>query len=169
MKKIDRYSSFIDEAITKRAGQFPLTRHRTQAQLWEESKMIPGARSHMGAEGIAQFMPATWREWAPRVGFPDAPATDPRAACHASVAYMADLYEQWWWPRPEADRWALALASYNAGLDNLLAAQRLSGGASSYADIIQSLERVTGAHASETKTYVRRIFRYWSCLVIGEF
>lgn len=130
--------------------------------------MKPTARSHMGAEGVAQFMPNTWEEWAPKAGFPNASVTDPEASIHAAVIYMDNLYGQWSWPRPEADRWALALASYNAGLGNILEAQRLSGNSSAYRDIINHLPTVTGHNAEETRTYVKRIFKYWTALVVGD-
>jgi len=39
-----------------------------KALLWQESRFNAQAVSPVGAQGIAQFMPATWAEWAPKAG-----------------------------------------------------------------------------------------------------
>jgi membrane-bound lytic murein transglycosylase F len=77
------------------------------------------------------------------------------------------LRREWRAPRADADRHDLAMASYNAGLGNLLKAQRACGGAASYRAIMACLPRVTGRHAEETQTYVARI-HHWFQLMEAE-
>jgi len=72
------------------------------AQLYAESGFDPNARSPVGAQGIAQFMPAT----AASYGL-DNPY-DPAAAIDAQGHLMSDLLKQFGSP-------SLALAAYNAG------------------------------------------------------
>ncbi|WP_083977521.1 C40 family peptidase [Kitasatospora azatica] len=89
------------------------------AQLYQESGFNPLARSGVGAEGIAQFMPATWTEsgvdgngdgkkdpWDPADAIPSAALYD-CAMARATVGVPGD-------------RQANLLAAYNAGSDWVL-------------------------------------------------
>jgi membrane-bound lytic murein transglycosylase F len=111
----------------------------------------------VGAAGVAQFMPATWREVCAQLGYGQVSPHVARYAIEAGAYYMARLHRAWSSPRPEHDRWDLARASYNAGLGNILKAQRRAGGALRYPAIIAALPDVTGHHSRETITYVERI------------
>ena len=70
--------------------------------IWKESRFDPRALSPVGAQGIAQFMPATARlrglanPW------------DPRQAIPASASFLADL-------KARLGNFGLAAAGYNAG------------------------------------------------------
>lgn len=133
-----------------------------KAQLCAESRLDPKSTSPAGAMGIAQFMPATWAQLAKeRVIPPNASAYSPAPAIHACAFYMARLAKKWTAEREETDRYLLALASYNAGFGNILAAQKKAGGAADYYSIIMQLHHITGRHAQETLNYVPRIFRIW--------
>ncbi|MCK9504683.1 MAG: transglycosylase SLT domain-containing protein [Porticoccaceae bacterium] len=137
-----------------------------KAQLMQESQLNPKAVSPVGAQGIAQFMPATWSEMkktlARDLGIIDADPFNVEHAIPACAIYMRQRYETWTAPRPELDRYCLALASYNAGTGNILKAQKLAGGANDYVSIIAKLHLVTGIdNSNETKNYVVRIFNYW--------
>lgn len=79
----------------------------------------------------------------------------------AAAVYMAQLHGQWSSPRPPMDRYMLALASYNAGLGNILSAQKECGGALLYREIIDCLPRVTGRHSAETIDYTNKIVGVW--------
>ena len=70
--------------------------------IWQESRFNPNARSHKGAEGIAQFMPGTarWRGLAN--------AYEPFQALRESARWLAELREQF-------GNLGLAAAAYNAG------------------------------------------------------
>ncbi|HWK55363.1 MAG TPA: transglycosylase SLT domain-containing protein [Hyphomicrobiales bacterium] len=138
-----------------------------KAQLYAESRLIPRAASPAGAQGIAQFMPATWAEIAPQLGFGERTPWEPEAAIPCAAFYMARLWREWTAPRPVIDRYLLALASYNAGLGSVLKAQETRGNPALYADIIKGLPTVTGARATETITYVRRIMQFYAEQVLG--
>ena len=130
-----------------------------KAQLMAESNLDPLAVSPVGAVGVAQFMPDTWQDVIKELDFPsDSKATNPALAIPAAAYYMAKQLKGWTSPRPEIDRYCLALASYNAGFGNILDAQKFSNGALSYAAIIYHLKSVTGGHSLETTDYVKRIY-----------
>jgi membrane-bound lytic murein transglycosylase MltF len=137
-----------------------------KAQLYQESKLDPHAISPVGACGLAQFMPGTWREYLQKCHYPPGiKPTDPYVSVHLCAWYMQDLLSKWVAPRPLEDKYSLALASYNAGMGNILKAQRFSGNASLYNEIIVHLNGVTGNdNASETKNYVRKIWMYYEIL-----
>lgn len=70
--------------------------------IWRESRFDPAAISPKGAQGVAQFIPATAR----RRGLDD--PFNPAAALKASAAFLADL-------RAEFGSLGAAAAAYNAG------------------------------------------------------
>ena len=131
-----------------------------KAQMWAESDFRPDAVSQVGAEGLAQFMPATWREASEKLNL-SAPATDPSAAIKAQAWYMESLAAKWSSPRPEPCRLRLACASYNAGFGSILKAQRVALMRPCWTDIGPALPSVTGKHAKETRGYVDRIDRQY--------
>lgn len=138
-----------------------------KAQLYQESLLNPTAESHVGASGIAQFMPATWKEVKGQLGFAhSASAKNPKLAIKAGAYYMAKLRRFWKAKRPEFHRHSLAMASYNAGTGNILKAQRICGDARMYNEIVVCLPKVTGRHSEETITYVNRIWRYWRRMMV---
>lgn len=139
-----------------------------KAQCYQESLLDPLAQSHVGAQGLCQFMPGTWRDVSKRLDFPDGTsAFAPELSIEAAAFYMSSLRVQWFAPRPDADRHSLALASYNAGLGHLVHAQRKCAGEPLYADIIECLPDVTGRHSDETIKYVKRIWGFWRDMVVG--
>jgi len=143
-----------------------------KAQLFQESRLDPNARSPAGAIGIAQFMPRTWDNdiltSCPGIP-PHATPWDPEFAIPAAAWYMSRLRSWWKTDRPEDDRRRLAQASYNCGFGNLCKAQQFAGGAREYRLIIAHLHEVTGAaNATETRTYVEHIQRYYDELVAAD-
>jgi soluble lytic murein transglycosylase-like protein len=129
--------------------------------------MNPMAVSPAGALGLAQFMPGTWREVKMKIGMVNVSPFDAEASIQAGAFYMNYLRDQWYWRRPEADRHALALASYNAGLGSLLLAQKKANNATDYKPIVACLSDITGSKAKETKVYVRRIWGYFIDQILG--
>ena len=138
-----------------------------KAQLIAESNLNTEVVSPAGAQGIAQFMPATWKEISAEMGYgKNSTPLDPELAIPACAYYMRKLWDQWTWKRPAADRYALALASYNAGFGNIIKAQKAASNTTDYATIIAALQHITGSHANETKAYVRSIYGYWMGMIL---
>lgn len=133
-----------------------------KAQLVAESNLNPNAVSPVGAMGLGQFMPATWNEVSRELGFGEASAFAPALNIQAHAYYMRNLRSQFKRERPEWDRHSLALASYNAGLGNVLKAQQKGGNSLLYKPMAEALHLVTGHHSKETTTYVDRIWSYVS-------
>jgi len=161
----DRYTDPIRDAAETYLPEVDWRLYR--AQLCAESRLDPKAESSVGAKGIAQFMPATWDWIAPAVNAGAASPYQVRPAAQAGAYYMAQLRRRWSSPRPEMDRHNLAMASYNAGFGNLLKAQRKADMAVLYKPIAQKLHLVTGKHAEETRTYIRRILRFYAWMLTG--
>lgn len=164
-----RFSRKYDEPIERAAKRWlPAVPWRLwKAQLYQESRLDPNARSPVGAEGIAQFMPYTWAEISRQMGLGAVPATSAAHAIDAGAFYMANLRAGWKAPRPEADRHNLAMASYNAGMGNILRSQKACGDPPGYEAIMACLHMVTGQHAAETRGYAPSI-RRWHQLMEAE-
>lgn len=96
------------------------------AQIHQESAWRINARSRVGAEGLAQFMPAT-AQWISEV----VPALAAREPFNPSWALRALVtYDVWLYQRIRAanacERWAMALSSYNGGLGWIYRDQKLA-------------------------------------------
>lgn len=120
------------------------------AQVRQESGFKPNAVSPVGARGIAQFMPATWSQWAQGQD-----PFDPEAGILAQHRYMAYL-------EGRTQDWAAALGAYNAGLGTVRKAQRLADqlGLQGQRAWIQAQYAMPGrkkAHSDETAGYIQRI------------
>lgn len=97
------------------------------AQVHQESYWRVDAKSTMGAEGLAQFMPAT-SDWFAGL-YPDyLGERQPYSPGWALQALV--LYDRWLYRRLEAtrpcERWAMTLAAYNGGLGWVYRDQRLA-------------------------------------------
>ena len=89
-------------ALSRAAQRWSVAATLLAAQLYKESNFNPFARSRAGAQGIAQFMPATARAYGLDNPF------DAERAIDAQAHLMRDLLRQFGDVR-------LALAAYNAG------------------------------------------------------
>ncbi len=97
--------------------------------IWQESRFDPTARSPAGAEGVAQFMPATAAER----GLSD--PFEPARALDESAAYLKDL-------RQRFGNLGLAAAAYNAGPGRL--GRWIAGAAALPQETIDYVVTVTG-------------------------
>lgn len=139
--------------------------HYFIAQAVQESRFNPNAKSPVGALGIAQFMPNTAKEVGQELkghqlfknGFN--PTNDIQSV-YAQVYYMNKLFRSWKVERTSLEKFELALASYNAGLGNILKAQKLSGNQRKWNEIKKYLSNVTGRNSLETINYVDYIKTY---------
>jgi soluble lytic murein transglycosylase-like protein len=92
----------FQEPIARAAQRWNVGAALLAAQIYAESGFNPFARSPAGAQGIAQFMPGTARQY----GLRD--PLDPDAAIDAQAHLMRDLLRRF-------GAVPLALAAYNAG------------------------------------------------------
>jgi len=161
--------TIYDTMFKEACGEYlPITDWRLlKAQGYQESRLDPNAVSPAGAVGIMQFMPNTWDEQIKKSDYENEERTDPEASIYTGACYMRWLYDEWSSPRPEMDRYCLALASYNAGIGNILEAQRCSGNSFSYSGIMKFLPEVTGEHSRETIWYVKHILKFYTEMVTG--
>jgi soluble lytic murein transglycosylase-like protein len=131
-----------------------------KAQLIAESRLNTNATSPVGAMGLGQFMPDTWSQMTKELKLGNVSAYASSYNLQAHAYYMRQLRAQFKRERPEWDRHSLALASYNAGLGNILKAQQKGGNSLLYAPMAKALPQVTGHHSKETTDYVQRIWEY---------
>ena len=90
------------------------------AQMYQESRFDPKAKSWAGAQGLMQVMPATGRQ----LGLKD--PWDPEQNVRIGVGYLKYLIERFDQGLPMRQRIRFALASYNAGLGHVRDARRLA-------------------------------------------
>lgn len=96
-------------------------------QVHQESAWRVDAVSRVGAQGMAQFMPATARWWCElhRMSAAECQPTNPKWALRALAAY-----DKWLWDRiaagDDCQRMAMTLAAYNGGLGWIHRDQRLA-------------------------------------------
>ena len=131
-----------------------------KAQLFAESRLDPNAVSHADAHGIGQFLPSTWAEEERLLGV-KGNIYDAHYGIIFAAHYTERLARQWSYNRPELCRLELMAASYNAGLGNVLKAQRKADGAPCWDRIGGQMVNVTGRHSKETLGYVARIKRWF--------
>ena len=131
------------------------------AQVHQESAWRPDAVSHVGAQGMAQFMPATTRWIATQA--PELAAQQPFSpawALRALVTYDRWLYERTPAHYPPRDRMWVALRAYNGGLGHWQAEARTLGvrlPTRVQVDAACGLARRAPVHCAENLGYPQRI------------
>ena len=130
------------------------------AQGYQESQLNQSAKSHVGAIGIMQVMPATGAEL--KVG-------DIRVAennVHAGAKYMDILMTKYFTDAKfsELNRSLFAFASYNAGPGNISRMRKEAVKRGLDPDVwFNNVEIVTAEKIGmETTTYVRNIYKYYA-------
>jgi membrane-bound lytic murein transglycosylase F len=118
-KRAGRISPF-DESLRKYARIYGFDWRLIAAQMHQESRFDPDARSFAGALGLMQVMPRTARE----VGIEN--LNDPDAGIHAGVRYLAGLRDRLGDDVPDDQRTWFALASYNVGFGHVRDARSLA-------------------------------------------
>jgi membrane-bound lytic murein transglycosylase MltF len=129
------------------------------AQGFQESQLDQNARSHVGAIGIMQIMPATGAEL--KVG--DIRIAEPNV--HAGAKYMDWLMTKYLPDShfDETDRTLFAFACYNAGPGNIARMRKEAVKRGLDPDRwFNNVELVTAEKiGTETTTYVRNIYKYY--------
>ncbi|HSC62453.1 MAG TPA: transglycosylase SLT domain-containing protein [Caldimonas sp.] len=143
----------------KYGGRYDFEPLMLAAQGYQESRLDQQARSHVGAIGVMQIMPATGAELA--VG--DIRQVDPNI--HAGAKYLDQLMTRYF---PDANfshgnRPLFAFASYNCGPGNVAKARRIAAQRGLDPDKwFNNVEVVIAEKiGTETTTYVRNIYKYY--------
>lgn len=130
------------------------------AQVHQESGWDPKAVSHVGATGMAQFMPTTARWWCETNGLSAAQCqpTNPRWALRALAGYDKYLYDRTPTRYTRFDRMWVALRGYNGGLGHWTAeARNASDGTRQAVDAACGTARRARVHCRENLGYPARI------------
>jgi len=139
------------------------------AQGYQESRLDQNARSHVGAIGVMQLMPATGKELA--VG--DIHKVDPNI--HAGVKYIRFMIDRYFAAEPmsELDKGLFAFAAYNAGPGRIRQLRREAESRGLDPNVwFNNVERVAAERIGrETVTYVSNIYKYYVAylLIQGEY
>lgn len=134
-----------------------------KAQAIVESNLNPTARSQVGARGIMQLMPATFREVRSRN--PDLHTmNDIERNIAAGICHARQLWVLWSDQSDKDDRPRFMLGSYNAGRSTVLRAQQAAVERGLNQRIWPSIEIVAPTvprwRYSETLAYVQRVLSY---------
>ena len=129
------------------------------AQGYQESGLNQNAKSHVGAIGVMQLMPATGKEQ--KVG--DITKVEPNI--HAGVKYMRFMMDQYYKDEPmtPSNKLLMTFASYNAGPGRLrqLRAETERRGLDKNV-WFGNVERVASEKIGrETVQYVSNIYKYY--------
>ena len=130
-----------------------------KAQGFAESGLKPDATSWVGARGVMQLMPSTYREIAshrPEFG----PIDQPEWNIAAGIMHDRYLWQLWRREVPDVERHRFMFASYNAGegtIARALTVARTRGDTPAWASIEQIAPSVQHWRYTETLGYVRRI------------
>jgi membrane-bound lytic murein transglycosylase MltF len=139
------------------------------AQGYQESRLDHNAKSHVGAIGVMQVMPATGQEL--RVG--DIHKLEPNI--HAGVKYMRGLVDRYFANEPMDDlnKMLFAFAAYNAGPGRVRQLRREASERGLDPNIwFNNVERISSERIGrETITYVNNIYKYYVTylLIQGEY
>jgi len=132
-----------------------------KAQAIAESRLKADARSHVGALGIMQIMPATFKEIRKKNPIIKGSRKQPRWNIAAGIYYDRLIWKVWKAKRSFLDRLRFMFGAYNAGKTNIFKAQKIAKSKgrnpNAWASIAESLPLVTGSRSRETIAYVHKI------------
>ena len=149
----------IVELFRKYSDRYDMDFLLMAAQGYQESQLNQSARSHVGAIGVMQVMPATGREL--RVG--DITQTEPNI--HAGVKYMrttldANFEDE---PMDKLNKALFTFAAYNAGPGRVRQLRRLAAKRGLDPNVwFGNVEQIASERIGrETVTYVSNIYKYY--------
>jgi membrane-bound lytic murein transglycosylase MltF len=129
------------------------------AQGYQESQLNQSARSHVGAIGVMQIMPATGKDM--KVG----DITETEANIHAGIKYMRWMIDNYYGKEPMTplDKALFAFASYNAGAGRISSMRKEAAKRGLDPNVwFQNVEYVAAEKIGpETVTYVSNIYKYY--------
>jgi membrane-bound lytic murein transglycosylase MltF len=153
-----RFESMVD--LFRRYGdRYDFDPLMLAAQGYQESRLDQNAKSHVGAVGVMQLMPATGKEM--KVG--DIHKIEPNI--HAGAKYLDQLMERYFPDAnfSEGNRPLFAFASYNAGPGTISRMRREARARGLDPDKwFNNVELLVAEKVGiETTTYVRNIYKYY--------
>jgi membrane-bound lytic murein transglycosylase MltF len=153
-----RFLELID-IFRRYSDQYSLDWLLMLAQGYQESRLDQSAKSHVGAVGVMQVMPATGKELA--VG--DIKKMEPNI--HAGVKYIRFMIDQYYADEPMTplDKTLFAFASYNCGPGRMTQLRKEAAKLGLDQNVwFGNVERVAAKRIGrETVTYVSNIFKYY--------
>lgn len=159
------FADTYDDLIREAASDFlpGIDWRLGKAQLFQESRLDPNARSPVGALGLGQFMPGTWGDVtkALKMGLVDRRMVEPSIL--AWGYYMRQLRQRW--KMPDLERHKFALGGYNAGNGNVGRAYSACQQPQTWDRLTECLPQITGRHSKETIGYVISIWKWWKALL----
>ena len=143
----------FDFLIARTARDFSVDPALVKAVIAAESNFRIDAVSRVGALGLMQMMPVTFREvWKDHALQPG--IHEPRWNIAAGIGYDRYLYDRWSRRVPASQRLQFTLASYNAGYTGVSRAVERARGAGEDGD---DWNRVARYAPLETRNYVEKI------------
>jgi membrane-bound lytic murein transglycosylase MltF len=147
-------------ALFRQYGQrYDVDHLLVMAQSYQESRLDHAARSHVGAVGIMQVMPATGSEL--KVG--DITKLEPNI--HAGVKYIRFMIDRYFAGEPmdAVNKTLFAFASYNAGPARVARLRKEAQLKGLNPNVwFNNVETIAAARiGTETVTYVANIFKYY--------
>jgi soluble lytic murein transglycosylase-like protein len=142
-RPLSRKAAQFDDIIEQHAAVHDVSPALVRAVIQAESAFNPRARSHKGAMGLMQLMPATASE------FSVVDPYDPRENIRAGVAYLKRLLVKY------SDE-SLALAAYNAGPAAVARYGRIPPYRETR-DYVEKIRRATDAVPAGPRTRIYRI------------
>lgn len=157
VKKYDKYFS----KYTKRFFGPGFDWRHFKAQAVAESRLRANAHSHVGALGVMQIMPATFKEIRRKNPMIKGTRKQPRWNIAAGIYYDRLIWKVWKAERSFKDRLRFTFGAYNSGKTNIFRAQKIAKAKglnpNVWPSIIETLPQVTGSRSRETIGYVRKI------------
>jgi membrane-bound lytic murein transglycosylase MltF len=153
----------------KYGSQYNLDWMLMAAQGYQESRLNQQAKSHVGAVGVMQLMPATGKEL--KVG--DIAKIEPNI--HGGVKYIRFMIDRYYDDEPMDDfnKVLFAFAAYNSGPSRVRQLRREAAARGLDANVwFDNVERIAAEKIGrETVTYVSNIYKYYVSylLVQGEY
>ncbi|CAD7837049.1 MAG: hypothetical protein [Olavius algarvensis Gamma 3 endosymbiont] len=109
-----------DKLVRKYSDRYGFDWRLVTAQMYQESRFDPQAKSHVGARGLMQLMPRT----AKAMGVKN--TSDPASSIRGGVKYLDWLRDRFDAKLPLSERLWFTLAAYNAGAGHVHDARRLA-------------------------------------------
>ncbi len=158
--KVTHYDHYFSK-YTKRNFGPAFNWHHFKAQAIAESRLKENATSHVGAVGLMQIMPTTYKEITKRHRHIKGSGSNPQWNIAAGIAYNRSIWNIFKADRPFQDRLDFTFGAYNAGKGNIIRAQKRAKRSGLNPDVWSSIEQtlpqVTGRHSKETLDYVTTI------------